>query len=864
MPERETALDPDRFAAEGSSARSSGRLHVWMVNQYAVKFPGPGGTRHHFLADGMRQHQIDTTIIAGQPDGGATSGAAGQPAEDDVRFVWVPIRAYSGNGLGRILNMTGFAWRVLRLGWRPQRHRLQRPDVVVGSTPQPFAALAAWAVARRHRVPFVFEVRDLWPDSLVAILGVSRFHPLVVVFGAIEKFLYSHSDRIVGVLDGVAEHARLRVGDKMPPTTWVPNGVLLDALPDVTPVRPPGEEFRVLYTGAHGPPNSLDTLLKAAELLQTDDTSGAPRIRFDLYGEGTSKQELMDEAARRRLRNVHFHSPVPKNEVYQLLADADATVLLLPRLDLWKFGISPNKLFDYLGAARPVILAVDSPGDPVTRASAGVKATAQDPDDLAARIRELAAMPLDERRRMGERGRAYVELNHDMPVLAARYAEVIQQAAKGHGDPRPRVAHPSPSASSGGPDPAPISLWVINQYAAKYPGPGLTRHHFLAGAMQPLEVTTTIISDSPALRGAADHRARVEQLPDARFVWLPTRPYSGNGLGRIINMAGFSRSVLRWGWNPQPGDKRPDIILGSSPQPFSALAGWILARRHGIPFVFEVRDLWPESLVAILGMNRRHPLVMVIGALEKFLYRNSDHIIGVLDGVGDYVRMRVGRKAAPVSWIPNGVPLQELPDPRPLPEPGDEFRVVYAGSHGPPNGLDTLLKAAEVLESELAGSGPKIRIDLYGGGASKDELVAYARSRGLSSVHFHDPVSRNEIFERLAEADATVALLPGTYLWRFGISPNKLIDYFAAARPVVLAVDAPSDPVTRANAGIKAEAQNPADLAATLREMATIPFEDRRAMGERGRAYAAANHDMPVLGEKFAAVLRTSIAKRTA
>lgn len=396
---------------------------VWMLNHYAKRFPMSGGTRHHALAAGLARRDMATTIFSAEAVGEVT-----EPAGDGVTFVQVPARPYQGNGLGRMLNMAGFAWRAYRIGVRPERHGLAKPDVVIGSTPHPFAALAAWGIAKRHRVPFIFEVRDLWPESMVAILGMKRWHPVVIVLGLLEKFLYAHADRIVGLLEGIGDHAAMRVGRKAGPVTWVPNGVDMSLLPDVTPATEPGDEFVVVYAGSHGPPNSLDTVLDAAELLARADTADAslPPIRFDLYGDGVVKSALVKDAKRRGISNVHFHDPVPKREVYRILADADATILLLPKLYLWRFGISPNKLFDYLGAARPVVLAVDAPGDPVTRASAGYTAIGQDAADFAAKLRALRALPLAERQAMGARGRAYVQENHDMPRLADKLADAIE------------------------------------------------------------------------------------------------------------------------------------------------------------------------------------------------------------------------------------------------------------------------------------------------------------------------------------------------------------------------------------------------------------------------------------------------------
>lgn len=418
------------------SARSDSAIHLWMVNQYATKPPSVGETRHYLLARSMRPLGVETTILAAES---ADNPRLADPSRrvrketriestPDVTIAWLPARRYQGNGLGRIINMAGFAVTLLRRGLSPQRHGLTAPDIIVGSNPQPFASLAGWILSRRHRVPFVFEVRDLWPDSLVGILGVSRRHPLVLLFGAIEKFLYRHSAALVGVLNGVGTHARQRVGTAAPAFTWIPNGVALDTLEQPGPLRPPDEEFRVVYAGTHGPPNCMHTLLEAARELQEHPRPDDPKFRFDLYGDGISKPELVKYAQRHHLSSVRFHDPVPKDQVFGLLTEGDALVVLFRKLDLYRYGVSPNKLFDYLAAARPIVLALDSEHDPVTAAGAGLRANAEDATDVADKLRQLAHTPRDERATMGENGRLFAQKNHDMPVLAARYVDVLKGA----------------------------------------------------------------------------------------------------------------------------------------------------------------------------------------------------------------------------------------------------------------------------------------------------------------------------------------------------------------------------------------------------------------------------------------------------
>lgn len=452
-------------------AEPRGPISVWLVNQYVNKYPDAGFTRHHLLAHAMASEGVETTILTAANAGPHKQSPAGRRPRRprletalDTRFMWIPAHDYTGNGLGRIINMTGFALSVIRYGWNPARHGLRRPDVVMSSDPQPFASFAGWVLARRHRVPFVFEVRDIWPESLVQILGVARAHPLVVLFDWMERFLYGHAALLVGVLPGIGEHVVTRVGRKAPPFLWVPNGIAVETVPGLreaatrhdpadmpgtatagtaTPDRGatderrdgPPAEFVIVYVGAHGPPNSLDTIVAAAQILEESAAETGIRVRFDLYGSGVSKAELIDDVHRRRLTSVHFHDPVPKNRVVDLVREADASIITYRSIDLYRFGVSPNKVFDYLAAGRPVIVALDAPNDPIALAHAGIFARAEDPADLSRAIRELASMPRSERDRIGRNGQRYVCENHDMAGLAQRLAAGLRAAIS---RPRPR------------------------------------------------------------------------------------------------------------------------------------------------------------------------------------------------------------------------------------------------------------------------------------------------------------------------------------------------------------------------------------------------------------------------------------------
>jgi glycosyltransferase involved in cell wall biosynthesis len=188
------------------------------------------------------------------------------------------------------------------------------------------------------------------------------------------------------------------------------------------------EGFRVMYLGAHGQANALDVLIRAAKILQD---RGYREIRFLLVGDGPEKPGLMALAKELGLRNVEFREPVPKSEVPKALREADAFLVQLGGTEVYRYGISSNKLFDFMAAGKPVFSSVAAPKNPVEEAQCGFTIPPRDPEALAEAIVKLYRMPPEERAEMGERGREYVEEHHDIRKLAERLEQVLGEAARG-------------------------------------------------------------------------------------------------------------------------------------------------------------------------------------------------------------------------------------------------------------------------------------------------------------------------------------------------------------------------------------------------------------------------------------------------
>jgi glycosyltransferase involved in cell wall biosynthesis len=408
-------------------------MNVWIVNHYAQLPSLPGGTRHYELGRRLAQKGADVSLIMSTfhhaTRAHAAAGAASPSVEmvDGIRLVWIPTRIpYEGNGIARIANMAEFAIRLLTRARSKFRRQLPRPDVVIGSSPHLFAAWSAYCLARRTRAKFVFEVRDLWPETFVALGTFSKRHPVVLVLRVLERFLYRRADAIVSLLPEARRYVEETVGveDKV---TWISNGAAVTPQDPVLRALAPGEPLTVMYVGAHGIANVLDVLLSAAHVALQE---GLP-LRFVLVGDGPERPRLMEKASELGLSNIEFRAAVPKHAVQAALQEADVLVALLEDTSLYQYGISLNKLFDYMVAGKPIALAGRAAHNYVEIAQCGRTVPPRDPEALARTLADLAAMTVEGRREMGARGRAYVKAYHSWDVLAERLAAVLDDVVTG-------------------------------------------------------------------------------------------------------------------------------------------------------------------------------------------------------------------------------------------------------------------------------------------------------------------------------------------------------------------------------------------------------------------------------------------------
>ncbi len=404
-------------------------MNLLMINPYAIPPEWGGGTRHHALCRQLIEQGHRVLLVASGFDHVTKQErrlAAGQDhlfrEEEGVPFLWLRTTPYSGNTLARVRNMRSFAAALQRLPALPDGFV---PDRVLGSTPHLFSARESLRLARRMKLPFTLEVRDIWPETLKLLGGFSSWHPFVLWLARLEQQVYRGADRIVSLLPGAWQHFQT-FGVPRERVDWVPNGVNLAQLPPYTEREQTKDPFTVTYAGAHGLANGLDSILDAASLL--GDLGRAGKIRFRFLGHGPHRQALIDRARGEGMDWVEFREAVPKHEVYSVLADSDALVATLKDSPLYQYGISLNKIYDYLGVGRPVVFGVRSYNDPVSEAGAGFSVAPEDAPAMAEALRRLVEMSPAERSALGRKGRDFIESRHSHEILGRQLEEALRKA----------------------------------------------------------------------------------------------------------------------------------------------------------------------------------------------------------------------------------------------------------------------------------------------------------------------------------------------------------------------------------------------------------------------------------------------------
>lgn len=407
-------------------------MHILLIHQAFVSLDEAGGTRHFELARILEEHGHQVTVISspisylsGKSQKRENILIEREKISENITI----LRAYTYQALHRsflhrMISFLSFMMSSFFFGLT-----IRKVDLVWGTSPPIFQGFTTWLLARLKGVPFLFEVRDLWPDFAIAV-GVLKNRTIIRLSHWLEHFLYKHADKVIVNSPGYIEHVKAKgarsvelIANGVDPSMFDPNNTGQTFRLENNLVN----QFIVLYAGAHGLANDLEVILRAAQILK--DRS---EICFVLIGDGKEKPNLQKQAQDLHLANILFLPPVSKTGMAEVLAGADCCIAILKPIELFKTTY-PNKVFDYMAASRPVILAIDGViREVVEKAGAGIFTIPGDPQSMANGVNSLFSNP-DQAIKMGKAGRIYIEKYFNRLSIANSFLSLLDKMGKENG-----------------------------------------------------------------------------------------------------------------------------------------------------------------------------------------------------------------------------------------------------------------------------------------------------------------------------------------------------------------------------------------------------------------------------------------------
>lgn len=348
---------------------------------------------------------------------------------EGIRYIWIQTPKYAGNGVERIKNMLCFIRKLYK--YLPKITADFKPGSVIASSTYPLDSYPARWIAKKHNAKFVFELHDLWPMSPQVLGHMSKWHPFIMIMQMAEDYWCKNADVIISLLPDAYKHLVAR-GMKMDKYHVVPNGVDLsewsgdgEDIPEehkkfLSQLKKKGK-FLIAYTGGLVTSNSLHLVIDMANELRNDTT-----IHFLLIGKGPDQPRLEQKIKDLGLENIFILPPVRKKAVPALFKYMDLFIRISIATELEQYGSSPNKIFDYMMSAKPVLWTYSADDNWIDNAECGFTVSHYDLNEICCKIREIHSMDNEVLRRMGENGREYIVKNLTYPKLARKFIQALE------------------------------------------------------------------------------------------------------------------------------------------------------------------------------------------------------------------------------------------------------------------------------------------------------------------------------------------------------------------------------------------------------------------------------------------------------
>ena len=373
-------------------------MRIWLINHYAVPIQYYPLARTTNFAKYLMRVGHEVTIFAASAVHNSTinliedGSLFREESVDGIHYVYVRCRSYTGNGIGRICNMFEFAWRLERVC-----EQFPKPDAVLASSATPMACKEGLKLAKKYGAKAVAEVTDLWPESFVSFGLVSKYNPILIPMYRYERKMYEYADEIIFSMEGAYDYIKDRGWEGSIPKSkvhYVNNGVDLEifdynkehyAVEDED-LRD-SETFKVIYVGSIRLVNNIGKLIDVAKRLKHT------KVRFLLWGKGDELESLQRRVMDEHIENVVFKGYVDKKYVPSIASQADLNIVsFLPASVDEKYGISPNKMFDYMAAGKPILTVFPCKYNPAVQIGAGEGVGAPSVANIAAAVERFAKM----------------------------------------------------------------------------------------------------------------------------------------------------------------------------------------------------------------------------------------------------------------------------------------------------------------------------------------------------------------------------------------------------------------------------------------------------------------------------------------
>lgn len=413
-----------------------------------------------------------------------------------------------------------------------------------------------------------------------------------------------------------------------------------------------------------------------------------------------------------------------------------------------------------------------------------------------------------------------------------------------------------------------MRIWLIDHYAVPPKYYPLARQTTFAKHLMQMGHEVLIIAASTVHNSTLNliegQEEYAEQMVDGvHYVLIKCRQYKGNGVSRFANMMEFAAKL------PKVCAQlaRPDAIVSCSMTLFACAEGLKLSKKYGCRRIAQITDLWPESIVAYDIAGPKHPVVLWLRRLEKWIYTHADAIIFSMEGAYDYILERGWEKDVPrekVFFINNGVDLKQFDYNREYFQVDDAdlqnaslFKIVYTGAIRKANNLGRLLDIAKLVRNE------RVRFLVWGDGEELESLRERQKREEIDKVCFKGRVEKKYVPYITACADMNLMHVESSPILRFGVSPNKLFDYFAAGKPILSDFACPYNPAIIYHVSDELEDLSPAGVAKEIDRMASLGGEELAGYGRRARA-AAEIYEFDVLTQKLLDVIEGKAQQESA